>query len=108
MTRSASRAIPSCTIRIGWLIKRRPGRPANHVVRRYTGFHYRAGSRSKARQVVARVAFHMTGTAAAGVSVRSAAAGKGVTGAGQHRVPRRVAPPMARFAGMTSANMPAV
>ena len=51
MTRSASRAIPSCTIRIGWLIKRRPGRPANHVVRRYTGFHYRAGSRSKARQV---------------------------------------------------------
>ena len=26
MTRSASRAIPSCTIRIGWLIKRRPGR----------------------------------------------------------------------------------
>ena len=52
--------------------------------------------------------FHMTGTAAAGVSVRSAADGKGVTGAGQHRVPRRVAPPMARFAGMASANMSAV
>ena len=50
----------------------------------------------------------MTGTAAAGVSVRSAADGKGVTGAGQHRVPRRVAPPMARFAGMASANMSAV
>ena len=45
-------------------------------------------------------AFHMTGTAAAGVSVRSAADGKGVTGAGQHRVSRRVAPPMARFAGL--------
>ena len=48
----------------------------------------------------------MTGTAAAGLSVRSAADGKGVTGADQDRVPRRVAPPMAHFAGMASANMP--
>ena len=45
----------------------------------------------------------MIGTAAAGLSVRSAADGKGVTGAGQDRVPRRVAPPMARFASMASA-----
>ena len=30
MTRSASRAIPSCTIRIGWLIKRRPDNRSGH------------------------------------------------------------------------------
>jgi len=29
---------------IGWLAKRRPGRPPNHVVRHYTSFHYRAKS----------------------------------------------------------------
>ena len=33
-------------------------RMADQAPPRYTGFHYRAGSRSKARQVVARVAFH--------------------------------------------------
>jgi hypothetical protein len=43
---------------IGWLMKRRPGRPPNHVVREYTSFHYRAKSWSKARRVVAKVEFH--------------------------------------------------
>ena len=33
-------------------------RMADQAPPRYTGFHYRAGSRSKARRVVARVAFH--------------------------------------------------
>ena len=50
----------------------------------------------------------MTRTAAAGLSVRSAADGKDVIGAGQNRVPRRIAPPMTCFAGLASANMPAV
>jgi hypothetical protein len=44
--------------RIGWLMKRRPGRPPNHVVREYTSFHYRAKSWSKPRRVVAKVEFH--------------------------------------------------
>jgi hypothetical protein len=43
---------------IGWLTKRRPGRPANHIVRHYTSFHYRAKSWSKPRRVVAKVEFH--------------------------------------------------
>lgn len=43
---------------IGWLMKRRPGRPPNHVMREYTSFHYRAKSWSKARRVVAKVEFH--------------------------------------------------
>ena len=43
---------------IGWLMKRRPGRPPNHVLRHYTSFHYRAKSWSKARRVVAKVEFH--------------------------------------------------
>jgi hypothetical protein len=43
---------------IGWMMKRRPGRPPNHVVRQYTSFHYRAKSWSKARRVVAKVEFH--------------------------------------------------
>ena len=43
---------------VSWLTKRRPGRPPNHVVRRYTSFHYRARSWSKARRVVAKVEFH--------------------------------------------------
>ncbi len=43
---------------IGWLTKRRPGRPPNHVVRHYTSFHYRAKSWSKPRRVVAKVEFH--------------------------------------------------
>jgi len=43
---------------ISWLTKRSPGRPPHHVVRRYTSFHYRAKSWSKARRVVAKVEFH--------------------------------------------------
>jgi hypothetical protein len=43
---------------IGWLTKRRPGRPPNHIVRHYTSFHYRAKSWSKPRRVVAKVEFH--------------------------------------------------
>lgn len=43
---------------VGWMMKRRPGRPPNHVVREYTSFHYRARSWSKARRVVAKVEFH--------------------------------------------------
>jgi len=43
---------------IGWLMKRRPGRPPNHVARHYTSFHYRAKSWSKPRRVVAKVEFH--------------------------------------------------
>ncbi|HSM29650.1 MAG TPA: IS1380 family transposase [Woeseiaceae bacterium] len=44
--------------RISWLMKRRRGRPPNHVVRQYTSFHYRAKSWAKARRVVAKVEFH--------------------------------------------------
>jgi len=44
--------------RISWLTKRGPGRPSQHVVRRYTSFFYRAKSWSKARRVVAKVEFH--------------------------------------------------
>jgi hypothetical protein len=43
---------------IGWLMRRRPGRPPNHVVRQHISFHYRAKSWSKARRVVAKVEFH--------------------------------------------------
>ncbi len=39
-------------------VKRRPGRPPNHVVRQYTSFHYRAKSWSKPRPIVAKVEFH--------------------------------------------------
>jgi len=49
---------PKLHEQIGWLTKRRPGRPPNHVVRDYTSFHYRAKSWSKARRVVAKVEFH--------------------------------------------------
>ena len=49
---------PKLHERIAWLAKRRPGRPPHHVVRRYTSFHYRAKSWSKARRVVAKVEFH--------------------------------------------------
>lgn len=44
--------------RIHWLIKRGPGRPPHHVVRRYTSFHYRTNSWSKPRRIVAKVEFH--------------------------------------------------
>jgi hypothetical protein len=43
---------------IAWLMKRRPGRPPHHVVRRFTSFHYRAQSWSKPRRVVAKIDFH--------------------------------------------------
>jgi len=49
---------PKLYDQIGWLMKRRPGRPPNHVVREYTSFHYRAKSWSKPRRVVAKVEFH--------------------------------------------------
>lgn len=49
---------PKLHEQISWLAKRRPGRPSNHVVRRYTSFHYRAKSWSKPRRVVAKVEFH--------------------------------------------------
>jgi hypothetical protein len=49
---------PKLYEQIGWLMKRRPGRPPNHVLRNYTSFHYRAKSWSKARRVVAKVEFH--------------------------------------------------
>jgi len=49
---------PKLYDQIGWLMKRRPGRPPNHVMREYTSFHYRAKSWSKARRVVAKVEFH--------------------------------------------------
>jgi Transposase DDE domain group 1 len=44
--------------RISWLTKRGPGRPPHDVMRRYTSFHYRAKSWSKARRVVAKIEFH--------------------------------------------------
>lgn len=49
---------PKLHEQIGWLTKRRPGRPPNHVVRRYTSFRYRAKSWSKPRRVIAKVEFH--------------------------------------------------
>jgi len=49
---------PKLHEQIGWLLKRRPGRPPNHVVREHTSFHYRARSWSKPRRVVAKVEFH--------------------------------------------------
>jgi hypothetical protein len=49
---------PKLYDQIGWLMKRRPGRPPNHVVREYTSFHYRAKSWAKPRRVVAKVEFH--------------------------------------------------
>jgi hypothetical protein len=42
---------------LAFLIRRRPGRPPNHVVRHYTSFRCRAKSWSKARRVVAQVEF---------------------------------------------------
>jgi hypothetical protein len=49
---------PKLHEQIGWLTKRRPGRPPNHVVRNYTSFQYQAKSWSKLRRVVAKVEFH--------------------------------------------------
>lgn len=49
---------PKLYDQIGRLMKRRPGRPPNHIVREYTSFHYRARSWSKPRRVVAKVEFH--------------------------------------------------
>lgn len=65
------------------------------------GLHGRPCSRRRLARAACRGGFHMTGTAAAGVSVRSAADGKGVNGAGQDRVPQSPVnesrPPYARF-----------
>lgn len=49
---------PKLYERIGWLARRRPGRPPNHFVRRYTSFHYRAKSWPKPRRVAAKVEFN--------------------------------------------------
>lgn len=49
---------PKLHERIDWLIRRRPGRPPNYVVRHYASFHYRAKSWARARRVVAKVEFH--------------------------------------------------
>ena len=43
---------------VAFLTKRPRGRPPNHVVRRYTSFHYRAKSWSKPRRIVAKIEFH--------------------------------------------------
>jgi len=42
---------------VAFLTRRPPGRPPNHVMRRYTSFHYRAKIWSKPRRVVAKVEF---------------------------------------------------
>ena len=44
--------------RIGWLLTRPVGRPANEVRRYHTSFSYEAGSWNKARRVVAKVEWH--------------------------------------------------
>jgi hypothetical protein len=44
--------------RIGWLLTRPVGRPANEVRRCHTSFSYEAGSWNKARRVVAKVEWH--------------------------------------------------
>jgi len=44
--------------RIGYLLKRPPGRPPNHVRRYYANFHYRAASWTSPRRVVAKVEWH--------------------------------------------------
>jgi hypothetical protein len=49
---------PKLHEQVNWLTKRGPGRPPNHVVRRYNSFHYRAKSWSKPRRVVAKIEFH--------------------------------------------------
>lgn len=49
---------PKLHEQVAFLTRRPPGRPPNHVVRRYTSFHYRAKSWSKPRRVVAKVEFH--------------------------------------------------
>jgi len=49
---------PKLHEQIGWLTKRCPGRPPNQGVRRYTSFHCRAKSWSKALRVVAKVEFY--------------------------------------------------
>ncbi len=44
--------------KVSWLLKRRPGRPSNNVIRHYTSFQYQAGSWSQPRRVVSKVEFH--------------------------------------------------
>jgi Transposase DDE domain group 1 len=45
--------------RIGYLLKRPVGRPANEVRRFYANFSYQAGSWTKPRRVVAKVEWHL-------------------------------------------------
>ena len=52
------KANPKLYEQVAFLTKRPRGRPPNHVVRRYTSFHYRAKSWSKARRIVAKIEFH--------------------------------------------------
>ena len=49
---------PKLYEQVAFLTTRPPGHPPNHVVRRYTSFHYRAKSWSKTRRVGAKVEFH--------------------------------------------------
>jgi len=51
------KANPKLHEQVAFPTKRPPGRPPNHVVRRYTSFHYRAKSWSKARRIVAKIEF---------------------------------------------------
>jgi hypothetical protein len=52
------KANPKLHEQVAFLTKRPPGRPPNHVVCRYTSFHYRVKSWSKARRIVAKIEFH--------------------------------------------------
>lgn len=52
------KANPKLHEQVAFLTKRPRGRPPNHVVRRYSSFHYRAKSWSKPRRIVAKIEFH--------------------------------------------------
>ena len=52
------KANPKLHEQVAFLTKRPRGRPPNHVMRRYTSFHYRAKSWSKPRRIVAKIEFH--------------------------------------------------
>jgi len=49
---------PKLHEQVAFLTRRPPGRPPNHIVRRYTSFHYRAKSWPKPRRIVAKMEFH--------------------------------------------------
>jgi Transposase DDE domain group 1 len=48
----------SCSIRIGYLLKRPVGRPPNEVRRFYANFTYQTGSWTHPRRVIAKVEWH--------------------------------------------------